>query len=154
MASTYSSVSGKCEPVSRKTTSMSGSTPTAMSMSTASWNEHEMASFEPNRSTAQARTSPAGAVSKAAARSASSSRNRPTAGSTASSASLVRLSTTLSFTSTLPLPPGSGAAAVRAPSSLRSSISCTRRRNGALDRPPTAPDRRLGELYMTNPIRF
>ena len=65
MVSTYSSVSGKWEPVSRNTTSMEGSTLTAMSMRTASWNEEAMASLVPNRSTAHDRMSPAGAVSNA-----------------------------------------------------------------------------------------
>ncbi len=72
IVSTYSSVSGKWEPVSRKTTSTVGSTLTAMSMSTASWNEAAMASFDPKRSTAQATIRPAGAVSKAADCSSSS----------------------------------------------------------------------------------
>ena len=55
---------------------MSGATAVAISMSTASWNEQERASFGPNRSTAQARTRPAGADSKADDCSAISARSR------------------------------------------------------------------------------
>src|SRR5580692_6032694 len=75
MVSTYSSVSGKWEPVSKNTTSMVGSTLTAISMSTASWKDAAMANLGPKRSTAQATINPAGADSKADACSSISSHN-------------------------------------------------------------------------------
>ena len=108
-----------------------------MSISTASWNEHEMASLGPNRSTAQATTRPAGAVSNAADCSAISSRSRATAGSTASSASLVRLSTTLSFTSPVLSRP-ERAAGSSAPVRSSGPLELCRVRSGTPDQPRTA----------------